>query len=373
MRRDVIAVAIVVLAAILVLTLASTNRNREYIGGGIFSNTAKTLTKQLIDAPGNALSPSTKQSLEAISKLNTAKAADEFRKLPIEELNAIRNGTDNVAKDALKALEVKYFGKSLDEFAAKPLANLPADLAGANGKTFAQLLDADPVLAGKVSSHFARTGDMTNYYAFKTFALNSEKQLDTYVFSGAGAVKADVSLKGGLSILLASTNRKEIRAALKSKYGITHAHHLEDVLRSAGFPDDSISRAVKNMPLTRSFWQWVTGKFPNQAEKAYKDALGEAGKGKWYTDWKTKVGIGFAIVAGLVIPLSQWFWPNPNGSGGGSSNRTCDGLCELLNNPDTAVMIGGASWLSLSCCCCICCLLVIAMMGGGKKANNNFF
>lgn len=370
MQQAVIAVAIVVvLAAFLVLATLRASHPPEYYGGA-FSNAIKTPIRQLINTGAN-LSADSKLALAQLYKeKNPAQAAANLRR--IEGIDAIRNGNNGAAKTALEQLEASI-AKNLDEFAAKPLANLPAGLDGANGKTFAQLIEgADLDLAGKVAAHYARTGDMSSYYKFQTFALNSGKELDSYVFTAAGAVKVDKTMRVGLSILLTSKNRKEIRAALKTQYGITDAHHLEDVLRSAEFPDASISSAVKNLPPARSFWQRVTGKYPNEAEKAYKDALGEARKSKWYTDWKTGVAVGFAVLAGLIIPISQWLWPKP-GSGPGGSTPACDGLCQLLNDPTSAAAVGASSWLSISCCCCCCCLLIISMMGGGKKANNNFF
>jgi hypothetical protein len=387
MRRDAIAVAIVILAAALVLTLTSTSQNSEYFGS-LFSNTAKTLTNQFVDSAGDALSANTKQSLGAISKMNSAKAADEFRKLPISELNSIRNGSNQAAKDALQALEVKYFGKKLDTAGPKFIPDsIPKEAVGR--LTYDQIADLPPPTFGKVVAAFQRMNLIDDVFQLQLRAQQLGKNLDAHIFVrnsdgvleakpvGAGYVKDGVAIdnymKNGINN--AAGNKKAMQAFLKD-LGIVNRFHLEDVARVAKIPDDVLNKALKQLPRTRSLLSAITGKPPFPSEAAYKEAMEKAGKSSdakpWYKDWKAQGGIAFAIVAGLAIPLAQWFWPNPNGSGGGSS-KTCDGLCELLNNPDTAVMIGGASWLSLSCCCCICCLLVIAMMGGGKKANNNFF
>lgn len=381
MRRDVIAVAIaVVLAAFLILaTTQSKQENLFGIGSG-----ASSIAKLINNIPTSGLNST---QLAAVNKFvsNSSKNADWVK------------GLDKLVDSVDVNSPMKTYLESVSEtlnnpatfasFGARTAKNFPDYAKSLNGKAFK---DFTPQEAGKALANFARNGNMTDYY--NMINLRSVLKKDTVVsviVKGAdgkltakeitgeiaeGTVAFEV--KTDIENILRNSDPKQIRAVLKDKFNIVHAHYFEDLARYLEISDDLASKGVKSLPLTRSLWQRITGSISNPAEKQLKTTVESTGQSTaakpWYKDWKAQVAVGFAVLAGLIIPIAQWLWPKP-GSGPGGSTPACDGLCQLLNDPTSAAAVGASSWLSISCCCCCCCLLIISMMGGGKKANNNFF
>ena len=154
--------------------------------------------------------------------------------------------------------------------------------------------------------------------------------------------------------------------------------HFEDVARAAGVPGETIGKLAKaKFPLSRSLLDALKGDATlSAAEKLLKSKMDPK---NWYQRWETRVGAGAFILAAIIVPFALWLWPkSPLDKGMGNSSsapgQQCDSLCRFLNDPSTAPIAGGISWLSMCCCCCCCCMMVmmIVMGSGGGGGNDNF-
>lgn len=262
--------------------------------------------------------------------------------------------------------------ENLEEF-GNSTTGFGGDSVKGSGKKFSKMTDEEFNHQLAFAASGERLFDYDMYHTIKAYAIYKGKQVDTYIYQDGKMIKCKLPNDDLVkSFEKAVSSREEL-----AKLGIKRAHHFEDVARALKLGKADIAKGLKVLPLERSLIDIIKGDATlSSAQRLLKKRTPPK---EWYSNWKSVVTIGGVILMGIVIPLAMWLWPKSpldKGTLSGSSTtaQECTGLCQFLNDPNTAPIAGGISWMSLCCCCCCCCSLVLMIIGGsgGGGESNNF-